>query len=198
MRGLHRRLIRSQSVRQSILHLTARGRKCRQKDSLKSYLKHREKSMTNSICSHRADHMERITMIESISAVTLATHNMPHAVRFYRVLGFEIVHGDDNAAFTRFRGESAIPILQLSQPSGIGPGRMRLDMNQLPPQRLHGSGHGGIHEKTFGHYGAVLFSGHRFHRSSRGTAGWLYQRCDCRRYRWSFHGTRRNWGGRRV
>ena len=40
-------------------------------------------------------------MIESISAVTLATHNMPHAVRFYRVLGFEIVHGDDNAAFTR-------------------------------------------------------------------------------------------------
>ena len=89
MRGLHRRLIRSQSVRQSILHLTARGRKCHQKDSLKSYLKHREKSMTNSMCSHRADHM--------------ATHNMPHAVRFYRVLGFEIVHGDDNAAFTRFR-----------------------------------------------------------------------------------------------
>src|ERR1700731_3961128 len=59
--------------------------------------------MTNSMCSHRADHMERITMIESISAVTLATHNMPHAVRFYRVLGFEIVHGDDNAAFTSFR-----------------------------------------------------------------------------------------------
>jgi hypothetical protein len=42
-------------------------------------------------------------MIESISAVTLATHNMPHAVRFYRVSGFEIVHGDDNAAFTSFR-----------------------------------------------------------------------------------------------
>ncbi len=37
-------------------------------------------------------------MIESISAVTLATHNMPHAVRFYRVLGFEVVHGDDNAS----------------------------------------------------------------------------------------------------
>jgi hypothetical protein len=33
--------------------------------------------------------MERITMIESISAVTLATQNMPRAVRFYRVLGFE-------------------------------------------------------------------------------------------------------------
>jgi hypothetical protein len=66
-------------------------------------LKHYEKSMENSVCSHRADHMERITMIKSISAVTLATHNMPHAVRFYRVSGFEIVHGDDNAAFTSFR-----------------------------------------------------------------------------------------------
>ena len=50
-------------------------------------------------------------MIESISAVTLATHNMPHAVRFYRVLGFEIVHGDDDAAFTSFRaGAPAISI----------------------------------------------------------------------------------------
>jgi hypothetical protein len=42
-------------------------------------------------------------MTESISAVTLATHNMRHAVRFYRMLGFEIVHGDDTAAFTSFR-----------------------------------------------------------------------------------------------
>jgi catechol 2,3-dioxygenase-like lactoylglutathione lyase family enzyme len=61
------------------------------------------KSMENSTCSHPADHRERLAMIESISAVTLATHNMPRAVRFYRVLGFEIVHGDDNAAFTSFR-----------------------------------------------------------------------------------------------
>jgi catechol 2,3-dioxygenase-like lactoylglutathione lyase family enzyme len=30
-------------------------------------------------------------MIESISAITLATHNMSRAVRFYRTLGFEIV-----------------------------------------------------------------------------------------------------------
>jgi catechol 2,3-dioxygenase-like lactoylglutathione lyase family enzyme len=29
-------------------------------------------------------------MIESISAVTLATHNMPRAVRFYRALGFGV------------------------------------------------------------------------------------------------------------
>jgi hypothetical protein len=54
--------------------------------------------------------MERITMIEGTSAVTLATHNMPDAVRFYRMLGFEIIHGDANAAFTSFRVEPAISI----------------------------------------------------------------------------------------
>jgi uncharacterized glyoxalase superfamily protein PhnB len=42
-------------------------------------------------------------MIESISAVTLATHDMARAVRFYRMLGFEIAHGGDDAAFTSFR-----------------------------------------------------------------------------------------------
>jgi len=42
-------------------------------------------------------------MIESISAVTLATHDMARAVRFYRMLGFEVVHGGDAGAFTSFR-----------------------------------------------------------------------------------------------
>ena len=42
-------------------------------------------------------------MIKSISAITLATHNMLRAVRFYRMLGFEIVHGGEDAAFTSFR-----------------------------------------------------------------------------------------------
>ena len=42
-------------------------------------------------------------MIESVSAVTLATHNMARAVAFYRKLGFEIIHGGDDAAFTSFR-----------------------------------------------------------------------------------------------
>jgi len=31
-------------------------------------------------------------MIEGISAVTLGTNEMPRAVRFYRTLGFEILH----------------------------------------------------------------------------------------------------------
>ena len=43
-------------------------------------------------------------MIESISAITLATHDMSRAVLFYRMLGFEIIHGGEDAAFTSFRG----------------------------------------------------------------------------------------------
>ena len=42
-------------------------------------------------------------MLESISAVTLATHAMSRAVRFYRALGFEIIYGGDDSAFTSFR-----------------------------------------------------------------------------------------------
>jgi catechol 2,3-dioxygenase-like lactoylglutathione lyase family enzyme len=42
-------------------------------------------------------------MIEGISAVTLGTHDMPRAVRFYRALGFEVLHGGEGALFTSFR-----------------------------------------------------------------------------------------------
>ena len=42
-------------------------------------------------------------MIESISAITLATHDMSRAVRFYRIMGFEIIHGGEDAEFTSFR-----------------------------------------------------------------------------------------------
>ena len=42
-------------------------------------------------------------MIEGISAVTLGTHEMPRAVRFYRKLGFEVLHGGEGSSFTSFR-----------------------------------------------------------------------------------------------
>src|SRR5258708_14088971 len=42
-------------------------------------------------------------MIEGISAVTLGTHEMPRAVRFYRALGFEILYGGEQSSFTSFR-----------------------------------------------------------------------------------------------
>jgi catechol 2,3-dioxygenase-like lactoylglutathione lyase family enzyme len=42
-------------------------------------------------------------MIEGISAVTLGTHHMPRAVRFYRAVGFELLHGNEEGGFTSFR-----------------------------------------------------------------------------------------------
>ena len=43
-----------------------------------------------------------VPAIESISAVTLATHDMTRAVRFYRALGFELRYGGAGSAFTSF------------------------------------------------------------------------------------------------
>lgn len=52
----------------------------------------------------RAEHNSRDpAMIESISAITLATHDMVRATQFYRALGFELLRGGDDAAFTSFR-----------------------------------------------------------------------------------------------
>ncbi|WFU40794.1 VOC family protein [Bradyrhizobium sp. CB82] len=42
-------------------------------------------------------------MIESISAITLATHDMARAVGFYRSLGFEVLHGGEAETFTSLR-----------------------------------------------------------------------------------------------
>jgi catechol 2,3-dioxygenase-like lactoylglutathione lyase family enzyme len=41
-------------------------------------------------------------MIEDISAITLATHDMGRAVRFYAALGFDLLYGGEDAAFTSF------------------------------------------------------------------------------------------------
>jgi catechol 2,3-dioxygenase-like lactoylglutathione lyase family enzyme len=40
--------------------------------------------------------------VEAISAVTLVTHDMARAVRFYRDLGFTVRHGGEQASFTSF------------------------------------------------------------------------------------------------
>jgi catechol 2,3-dioxygenase-like lactoylglutathione lyase family enzyme len=55
-------------------------------------------------------------MIESISAVTLATHDMLRAVRFYRALGFEMLHGGEEEPFTSFRAGAGYLNL-IAQPS---------------------------------------------------------------------------------
>jgi hypothetical protein len=42
-------------------------------------------------------------MIESISAITFATHNMRLAERFYTALGFDLIYGGEDARFASFR-----------------------------------------------------------------------------------------------
>jgi catechol 2,3-dioxygenase-like lactoylglutathione lyase family enzyme len=44
--------------------------------------------------------------VEAISAITLATHDMARAVRFYRALGFSLRYGGEGATFTSFRAGS--------------------------------------------------------------------------------------------
>jgi predicted enzyme related to lactoylglutathione lyase len=56
-------------------------------------------------------------MIKSISAVTLATHDMRRAVRFYRLIDLPIAHGGEDAAFTSFRvGDNFLNLT--AQPAG--------------------------------------------------------------------------------
>jgi len=45
-------------------------------------------------------------MIEAISAITLATHDMRRAVEFYTSLGFEALYGGESSSFTSFRAGS--------------------------------------------------------------------------------------------
>jgi uncharacterized glyoxalase superfamily protein PhnB len=42
-------------------------------------------------------------MITTLSAITLATHDMEAAARFYRLCGFELLYGGEAASFTSFR-----------------------------------------------------------------------------------------------
>lgn len=53
--------------------------------------------------------------IESISALTLATHDMARAVRFYESLGFTIRHGGEAAEFTSFAAGSAAYLNLIAQ-----------------------------------------------------------------------------------
>jgi predicted enzyme related to lactoylglutathione lyase len=55
--------------------------------------------------------------IESLSAVTLATHDMARAVRFYEALGFALTYGGPQAPFTTFRAGSGFLNLVAEAPS---------------------------------------------------------------------------------
>lgn len=42
-------------------------------------------------------------MFRFISAITLGTHDMARALRFYRALGFELAYGGEDVAFTSLK-----------------------------------------------------------------------------------------------
>ena len=54
-----------------------------------------------------ADDRLRQAPIEAISALTLATHDMPRAVRFYQDLGFLLRYGGPGASFSSFSAGNA-------------------------------------------------------------------------------------------
>src|SRR5260370_40118914 len=58
-----------------------------------------------------------LSMINGISAVTLGTHEMPRAVRFYRALGFAILHGGEESSFTSLRADASYLNL-IAHPAG--------------------------------------------------------------------------------
>jgi catechol 2,3-dioxygenase-like lactoylglutathione lyase family enzyme len=55
--------------------------------------------------------------LEGISAVTLATHDMARAVRFYQALGFTLCQGGEGPSFTSLQAGACFLNL-LSQPAG--------------------------------------------------------------------------------
>ena len=57
-------------------------------------------------------------VIESISAITLSTRDMPRAVAFYEHLGFELLYGGAEAQFLSFRAGSGYLNLTVEQRAG--------------------------------------------------------------------------------
>ena len=55
-------------------------------------------------------------MLTSVSAITLASHDMTRSVAFYRALGFDLKYGGPQASFTSFHAGSGY--LNLTELSG--------------------------------------------------------------------------------
>ena len=64
-----------------------------------------------------AEDMSVTSTIEGISAVTLVTHDMARALRFYRALGFTLRHGGERATFTSLHAGSGYLNL-IARPAG--------------------------------------------------------------------------------
>ncbi len=64
------------------------------------YVRMVNRSVTS--CLMRDHETNRPSSIESISAVTLTTHDMVRSVDFYTSLGFQLLYGGGNATFSSF------------------------------------------------------------------------------------------------
>jgi catechol 2,3-dioxygenase-like lactoylglutathione lyase family enzyme len=56
-------------------------------------------------------------MIQGISAVTLATHDMARALRFYSIAGFAVIYGGAEASFTSLRAGESQFLNLIAQPA---------------------------------------------------------------------------------
>ena len=56
-------------------------------------------------------------MVTGISAITLATHDMGRALRFYAVAGFAVIYGGGDAAFTSLRVGDSHFLNLIAQPA---------------------------------------------------------------------------------
>jgi catechol 2,3-dioxygenase-like lactoylglutathione lyase family enzyme len=76
-------------------------------------------------------------MIESISAITLATQDMARAVRFYTMLGFELTYGGEKSRFTSLRAGTGFVNLTAQSGGRTGPRWGRVIFHVSDVDELH-------------------------------------------------------------
>jgi catechol 2,3-dioxygenase-like lactoylglutathione lyase family enzyme len=86
---------------------------------------------------------ERLPMIQSISAVTFAVRSMPEALSFYTTLGFTLIFGGPQSAFSTLQAGEAFVNLTITPtytPTWWGRTIFRVDDVDALYQRVCGQG----------------------------------------------------------
>jgi catechol 2,3-dioxygenase-like lactoylglutathione lyase family enzyme len=102
--------------------------------------------------------------VEALSAITLATHDMARAVRFYEALGFRMLYGGANEAFTSFAiGSSFLNLTRETHDPIRFWGRVIIYVSDVDAFYRKAVAHG--IEPQFGAVARALFPSHRSRRS---------------------------------